>query len=157
MLFIKQLRKKRHIYIKSSSITSILIICIPHMIFKNDEHLEGFLLLLNKNMSIPYISHDINIENYIENNMKLKNIKLFITANREINNKIYKIYYISSNTRGEYNSIYDNKITDFIWKDHYFLKACSYDLSDVIKYKINDFIINDYEIFHTLKSLLFNI
>jgi hypothetical protein len=123
------------------------------MIYKDDELLEGYLILLNNQYKLPYINQDMNINNYVNKYMKIDKIRELLIERYYINDKTYIIYYAIGNSK-YYNSIYDLSYTDYIWKDNYIIK-CNRSSSNI--YKINDFAINSMELVDKYKKLLFNI
>jgi hypothetical protein len=147
--FIKPL-KRRHIFLKNNENISIFIMYNPHHIYNDNDYLLGYLLLLDKNMKIPYIT---GVEDNIEKRYKLDYIKDIYKIVSIINNKKYNIYYVNCNSK-YYNSIFDNIKTELIWKDFYFINGKS---APLIEYKINDIIISNYDILNKLKELFFYI
>ena len=95
---------KKHFFLKnnSSNNNSILIMYNPHLIYKDNRSLYGFLILLNKNMTIPNtfnINNNLDIMEYIKKNYKLDYIKSINKESYIIDNIKYDIYYINCNSK----------------------------------------------------------
>jgi hypothetical protein len=119
----------------------------PHLIYKDNDNLYGFLILLNKNMTIPNtynINNNLDIMGYIKKNYKLDFIKSINKETYIIDNIKYDIYYINCKSK-YYSSIYDSYYTELVWKDNYFISNINNKI-DNIKYNIDNFVIYNNEI-----------
>jgi hypothetical protein len=145
---------KKHFFLKnnSSNNNSILIMYNPHLIYKDNGSdnglLYGFLILLNKNMTIPNtfnINNNLDIMEYIKKNYRLDYIKSINKETYIIDNTKYDIYYINCNSK-YYSSIYDTYSTEMIWKDNYFISNMDNNNIYKVKYVIDNFVIYNNEI-----------
>jgi len=153
--FIKPL-KKRHIFLKkiSNDNINVFIMYNPHHIYNDNDYMYGYLLLLDRDMKIPYTTNiDDNITSYIDKRYKLDFIKNIHKIVSNIDSTKYNIYYINCKSK-YYNTIFDNKNTELMWKDYYFINGS---IPNIINHKINDFTINDNDILNNIIKLLFNI
>jgi hypothetical protein len=123
------------------------------MIYDQKEILEGYIILLNNNMKIPNINMDMSIKDYINKFMKMDKIRELSVERYDINGITYIIYYAIGNSK-YYNSIFDNNITDYIWKDVYQLNN---NIQNPNIYEVDDYKINVKELFDKYRNLLFNI
>jgi hypothetical protein len=156
-IFIKPLKRK-YVFTKKiiPNSVSIFIMYNPHMIKDKDDILSGYLLLLNSDLSIPYIINmNEDIVEYLNKNYKLNFIKDIYKTVLNIDNIKYNTYYIWCNSNN-YNTVYDITTTNMIWKDFYFIKNYNGIISRSIIFDMQNYILDNYEILSKIKELLFN-